>query len=156
IFILAILTPSNPQSYDPNSFLFTVLFLCTAVALLLAAQLLLPPVAGERRRHWLLASARRELDRALSGRDRRWAPEAAMFRDPGRIGQIAAAAAGPQRPAILAEALSCFDQAAAIRLCDAGLARLTQGPLSRFAAAARAALFTRDPQRIRDAARALA
>src|SRR5262249_5341713 len=85
IFILAILAPSNPQSYDPNSYLFTVVFLCAAVVLLLAAQLLVPPASAERRRHWLLASARRELDRVLFVGDRRLAPEEAMFRDAVRI-----------------------------------------------------------------------
>jgi len=37
IFILVILSPSNPQSYNANSFLFVVLFLCTGIGLLLAA-----------------------------------------------------------------------------------------------------------------------
>jgi hypothetical protein len=117
IFILIIFSPSNPQTYDPNTFLFSVVFLCTGVALLLGAQLLVPPASGERRQRWLLASARRELEHMLSGRDRRWAPEEAMFRDAVRIAQLAAATApGPQQRAILSEALSYFDQAAAIRL----------------------------------------
>src|SRR5262249_36572863 len=109
--------PSNPQSYDPYTFLFSVLFLCTGIAVLLAGQLLVPPVSGERRQRWLLASARRELEHALSGRDRRWAPEEAMFRDAVPIAQLTAATApGPHQRAILGEALSYFDQAAAIRL----------------------------------------
>src|SRR5262249_7517677 len=61
ILMLIIFSPSNPQSYDPNNFLFSVLFLCTGIAVLLAGQLLVPPVSGERRQRWLLASARREL-----------------------------------------------------------------------------------------------
>jgi uncharacterized membrane protein YccC len=117
IFILIIFSPSNPQSYDPNTFLFSVLFMCTGIGVLLAGQLLIPPPSGERRQRWLLASARRELAHLLSGRDRRWAPEEAMFRDAARISQLAAATApGPQQRAILGEALSYFDQAGAIRL----------------------------------------
>jgi uncharacterized membrane protein YccC len=117
IFTLVIISPSNPQSYDPDTFLFSVVFLCAGIALLLAAQLLVPPASVERRQRWLLASARRDLEHVLSGRDHRWAPEEAMFRDAVRIAQLAAATAqGPQRRAILGEALSYFDRAAAIRL----------------------------------------
>jgi uncharacterized membrane protein YccC len=153
IFILAILGPSNPQTYNPEAYLFISLFVCIATALLLVAQTLIPPVSGERRQRWLMASARRELGQLLSGRDRRLAPEEAMFRDATRIGQILGA--GPQHRAALEGALSCFDQAAAIRLCDAGLARLAASPLSALAEAARRALSARDARRIRDAARDL-
>jgi uncharacterized membrane protein YccC len=150
IFILVILGPSNPQTYNPETYLFTSLFVCVATALLLAAQTLIPPVSGERRQLWLVASARRELGQLVSGRDRRLAPEEAMFRDATRIGQILGA--GPQQCAVLDGALSCFDQAAAIRLCEAGLARLAGSPLSALAEAARRALSARDGRRIRDAA----
>ena len=118
IFILVILGPSNPQTYNPETYLFIALFLCAATALLLAAQTLVPPLSGERRQRWLMASARRELGQLLSGRDRRLAPEEAMFRDATRIGQILGA--GPPHRATLEGALSCFDQAAAIRLAAAG------------------------------------
>ena len=156
IFILGILAPSNPQSYNPETYLFTCLFVCIATGLLLAAQLLIPPVSGERRQRWLMASARRDLDRVRSRRDRGFAPEEAMFRDAARIGQITGAArAGPPRRAALEEALSCFDQTAAIRLCDANLARLAETPLSHFAIEARTALSARDTQRIRGVARDL-
>jgi len=153
IFILAMLGPSNPQTYNPEPYLFISLFVCIATALLLAAQTLIPPVSGERRQRRLMASARRELSHLLSGRCRRLAPEEAMFRDATRIGQILGA--GPQDRAVLDGALSCFDQAAAIRLCDAGLARLAASPLSALAEAARRALSARDVRRIRDAARDL-
>ena len=90
IFILVILSPSNPQSYDANSFLFVVLFLCTGIGLLLAAQTLIPPELIERRQRWIMASVRRDFELSLSERDRRLAPEEAMFRDAARIGQIPA------------------------------------------------------------------
>jgi hypothetical protein len=53
------------------------------------------------------------------------------FRDATRIGQIATAADGlPGQRAVVEEALSCFDQAAAIRLCDESLAQLARTSLS--------------------------
>src|SRR6516164_3852028 len=105
---------------------------------------------------WLLASARRELDHVLSRRDRRWAPEEAMFRDAMRIAQLVGATRGsPQQRAVLTEALSCFDQAGAIRLSHVGLARLAADPGSQIVATAKTALSARDPQGICDAARAL-
>jgi len=67
IFTLAILAPSNPQSYDPQAYLFASLFVCLAVGLLLAAQFLIPPISDEHRRQMLLAGARRELDGLLRG-----------------------------------------------------------------------------------------
>jgi uncharacterized membrane protein YccC len=154
IFILLIFSPSNPPSYDPETFLFISLFLCVATGLLLAAQLLIPPLSSKHRQGWLIASARRELERVPSRSDRRLAPEEAMFRDATRIGQIAGTA-GARYPAVLEEALWCFDQAAQIRLCNASLARLAGNAPSRFAAEARQALSARDTQRIRRVARDL-
>jgi uncharacterized membrane protein YccC len=156
IFILGILAPSNPQSYNPETYLFTCLFVCIATGLLLVAQILVPPISDERRQQLLMASARRDLDRMAFRTDLRLAPEEAMFRDAARIGQIVrAAGAGPVRREVVEEALSCFDQAAAIRLCNANLAQLAGGPLSHFAIEARRALAARDSQAIRAMARDL-
>jgi uncharacterized membrane protein YccC len=150
IFILAIFSPSNPQSYNPQTYLITSLLVFAAPALLLAAQQLIPPVSGERQQRWLIESARRELAHAPSRRDERLAPEEAMFRDATRIGQIASAGDGrPEQCAVLEEALSCFDQAAAIRLCDQSLAQLARTPLSHFALEGRRALAERDTRRMR-------
>jgi uncharacterized membrane protein YccC len=150
IFILAIFAPSNPQSYNPQDYVITSLLVCAAPAALLAAQLLIPPVSSERRQRWLIESARRELHRTPSRRDRRFSTEEAMFRDATRIGQIATAGDdGPERRAILESALSYFDQAAAIRLCDERLAELAQSPLSHLALEGRRALIERDTQRMR-------
>jgi hypothetical protein len=157
IFILVVLSPSNPQTYDPNAFLFSVLFLFTGAAVLLAGQLVFPAATGESRQGWLLASARRELDHVLSRRDRRWAPEEAMFRDAVRIRQFASAtSAGPRQRDTLGEILSYFDQAASIRLSHTRLAVLAGGVASDVVAAAGTALVARDPHRIGDAVRALA
>jgi hypothetical protein len=150
IFILVILSPSNPQSYNANSFLFTVLFLCTGVGLLLAAQTLIPPESIERRQRWIMASARRDFELALSKHDRCLAPEEAMFLDAARIGQIPASGASDRDSAILAEALSYFDRAAAIRIGRESVARLVGTSLSHFAVEAMVALAVEDTQRLRD------
>jgi hypothetical protein len=156
IFMLVIFGPSNPQIYNPEVFLDVSLFVGLAAALLLMSQALIPPISDERRRQWLLGSARRELDRLPSHRVPRYGPEEAMFRDAVRIRQIAGEGApNPQDRAILEEAVAVFDQAAVIRLCESSLARLTDGPLAGPADQARKALATRDVQAIRRAALAL-
>lgn len=156
IFVLAIFAPSNPQTYDPQAFLFASLFVCLSVGLLLASQFLLPPLSDERRRLMLIASARRELGRLPRLQTGRYAPEEAMFRDAVRIGQIAGTgAAGPQQQAVLEEALVLFDRAAMVRLCDQSLAGLAKGPAASLGAEAREALIARDVQAMRRAAGAL-
>src|SRR5215470_14252311 len=160
IFFMVIFSPSNPQTYDPQAFLFSSLFVCLGIGLLLAAQFLIPPVSQDRRRRWLIASARHELGLVLSRSDRRYAPEEAMFRDAMRVGQIAVAGGTDlQHRTSVEEALSYFDQAAAIRLSDAKLTQLadgpTDGPLAILAAEARTALVDRDAQRIHAIARSL-
>lgn len=153
IFILAIFSPSNPQTYDPKAFLFSSLFICLAAALTFAAQLLVPQASDERRRKWLLHSARRDLARVLTDRDGRYLPEEAMFRDAARIGKIAAAShPHPRQDAALEATLSCFDRMAMIRLCAAKLSSLDDSRLDRIVAGAKAALAERDPRRVRRAA----
>src|SRR5499433_1208954 len=160
IFFMVIFSPSNPQTYNPQAFVFSSLFVCLGIGLLLAAQFLIPPVSQDRRRRWLIASARHELGLVLSRSDRRYAPEEAMFRDAVRIGQIASAGGtDPRHRTAVEEALSYFDQAAAIRLCDAKLTQLaddpTDSPLASLTAEARTALVVRDAHRIRASARSL-
>jgi uncharacterized membrane protein YccC len=113
IFTLVILGPSNPQTYNPEAFLDSSLFVCLSAALLLAAQSLIPPVSNERRRQLLMASARRELEQRPSRLSRAYSPEEALFRDAVRIGQIAATGASA---AVLEEALGLFDRAGLRRL----------------------------------------
>jgi uncharacterized membrane protein YccC len=157
IFILDILSPSNPQPYDPNLFLFSVLFLVAGTGVLFAGQLLIPPPSGETRLRWLLASARGDLDHVLSRWDRRCAPEEAMYRDVIRIAQLAGATRGSrQQQAVLTKALSFFDQAGAIRLSHTAVARIAANAGSQVVATVMTALSARDPQGIRDAALALA
>jgi hypothetical protein len=111
-FLLLILAPSNPQTYNPQSFLFTTLFIIVAAALLLAVQTLIPPVSDDKRRMRLLAEARSELQEGVQPKEE--APEEAMFRDASRIEQFLAVG-GAQDSRALAEMLSCFDQSAMLR-----------------------------------------
>ncbi|MBA1144413.1 FUSC family protein [Mesorhizobium neociceri] len=153
IFISAIFAPSNPQTYNPQSFLFTSLFTCAAMSVLLATQYLIPPVSDRQRRRWLLASARHDLRQLLDRPDRRYAPEEAAFRDAVRVGQIASA--GPNEAEYrtsVEHALEYFDQAAAIRCGAARLTQLTDRAIGALVVNARAALAARDPQLIRVAA----
>ena len=154
LFFMEILAPSNPQTYDPQAFVFASLFVCLGIGLLLAAQFLVPPVSHDRRRRLLITSARHELGLVLSRSDRRYAPEEAMFRDAVRVGQIVAAGGTDLQHRIsIEEALSYFDQAATIRLSDAKLTQLAA--LASVAAEARTALVDRDAQCIRAIARSL-
>ena len=114
-FTMVMLSPTNPQTYNPQTFLFTTLFLVVAMSLLLAAQTLIPPVSDEKRRKRLLADARREL--LNHGHPNREAPEEAMFRDASRLEQFLAAG-GAQDARALAEMLSCSDQLAVLRHSD--------------------------------------
>src|SRR6516164_9764257 len=160
IFFMVIFAPSNPQTYNPQAFVFSSLFVCLGIGLLLAAQFLVPPVSHDLRRRCLIASARHELGQVLSRIDRRYAPEEAMFRDAVRVGQIASAGGtDPRHRTAVEEALSYFDQAAAIRFSDAKLTQLadgpTDGPLASLTAEARTALVVRDAHRIRASARSL-
>jgi hypothetical protein len=146
IYTVVILAPSNPQTYNPQAFLFTSLFITAAAALLLAAQTLIPPVSDDKRRMRLLAEARSDLQEPAgkSGES----PEEATFRDASRIGQFLSVG-GAQDSRALAEMLSCFDQSAMVRLCAAKLMPLADGPLAPLADEARAAIVTRDTANLR-------
>jgi hypothetical protein len=151
----AIFAPTNPPAYNPQSWLFTSLFVWVCTALLLAAQILVPTESNERRRRWILASVRRDFERLLARRDRRLAPEEAMFRDAARIGLIPPSGASREGGALLEEALSYFDRAAAIRLGRERLDQLAETSPSDVAAEAQEALAAEDTRRLRDLGLAL-
>jgi hypothetical protein len=155
IFILAIFAPTNPPAYNPQAFLFTSLFVWAATALLLTAQILVPIESNERRQRWILESVRCDFKLLLSRWDRRLAPEEAMFRDGARIGQIPTSGASHRDSALLEEALSYFDRAAAIRLGRESVARLAETSLSQLATEAHEALVAEKTQRLHDVGLAL-
>lgn len=122
VFIVLLFLPTNPQSYDPQAFLFTCLFLLLATLLLAAIQIVLPPLSGERRIGWLSAEARRDLHAQEAGVGPRLAPEEVAFRDAARIGEMMMAGGGaPQNQPAIARAMSCFDRTTWLRLCGEAL-----------------------------------
>src|SRR5262249_5289478 len=137
-YTILILAPSNPQTYNPQAFLFTSAFIVAAAAFLLAAQTLIPPVSDDKRRMQLLAEARSELQKPVFGNGE--APEEATFRDASRIAQFLAAG-GAQDSRALAKMLTCFDQSAILRLCDAQLMKFADGSLAPLADETRAAII---------------
>lgn len=156
VFTLAILSPANPQTYDPLTFVITCLFVSLASVLVLAAQIVIPPLSGDRRLKILLGELRREPDALDVRRHSHLAAAEALFRDASRVEQIVAAggAAGPTDVAI-DEALRSFDRAAAVRQCRAELQCLTTGPLVEAAGIALAAVATRNADTILRAAATL-
>jgi hypothetical protein len=145
-FAMVLLAPSNPQTYNPQSFLVTTLLVLVAAALLLVAQTLIPPVSDGKRRMRLLADARSEL--LKHGHPDGGAPEEAMFRDASRIEQFLAAG-GAQDSRALAEMLSCFDHSTILRLCDVKLMQFTDSSLASLADEARTAIVNRDTATLR-------
>jgi uncharacterized membrane protein YccC len=145
-YTMLILAPSNPQTYNPQAFLFTSVFIIAAAAFVLAAQTLIPPVSEDKRRMQLLAEARCELQDPFfrSGE----APEEATFRDASRIGQFLAVG-GAQDSRALAEILTCFDQSAILRFCDAKLMQFADRQLAPMADEVRAAMVKRDTATLR-------
>lgn len=150
IFVVAVLGPTNPQSYNPESFLFITVFACLAAFLLYAVQFLVPPVSNEERLRWLLASAP-ELPR-----HRKLAPEEASFRDATRIAQmVAAGATAPQNIRSLEEAMVGFDRRAAFRMCASALNDASLAMPAELMRAARSALDRGDQHALLDLAQDL-
>jgi len=156
VFTLAVLAPTNPQSYDPQTFVITCLFVCLSSILVFAAQLLIPPLSNDRRLRLLLGETRSELGHLDIQRHHDLAPEEATFRDATRIELIVAAGGGSALNRwALDEAMCCFDEAATLRRCSTELNRLATGPLADVAEAARAALARRNGSAALAAAEAL-
>lgn len=126
-YTLLLLAPSNPQTYNPQAFLFTSVFIIAAAALLLAAQTLLPPFSDDKRRARLVEEARKELQEPFLRNGE--APEEATFRDASRIAQFLSLG-GANDSRALAEMLAGFDHAAILRTCDAKLTQLAGGRLA--------------------------
>jgi uncharacterized membrane protein YccC len=156
IFIPVLLAPSNPQTYNPQTFLSSVVLLLLATGLLFATQILIPPVSNDRCRQWLQASARRDLEHLPSRRKRDLAPEEAMFRDSGRVARfLAADGNAPEQSATVEEVMANFDRAAILRLCDAELDCLANGRLRTLVGTAYGALAARDAKSMITSAHAL-
>ena len=154
-FVIVVFAPSNPQSYNPQTFLFTSLFLCLSALSLFIVQFIIPPLSSRDRLRRLTDAARRDIRDLTPAGHSDLALEEAIYRDAGRIGKIAADAKPPIDDQPVSEAMRMFDQAVALRLCGEQLAKLTAGPHSRLANRAITSLVERDPHAIHASAEAM-
>src|SRR5262249_41234505 len=90
VFFPALLSPTNPQDYNPQTYLHFSLMAITAVILLFVLLRTILPTSDDLRRRWYLTSAQAELRDLLAGRRSRHRNDDALFRDADRIGQLAA------------------------------------------------------------------
>jgi len=127
VFVPVILSPANPQNYNPEAYLYSSLMAITAAILMFVALRIVLPASDALRRRWCLTSARAEMRGLLAGGQSRQLDDEALFRDADRIGQLAAlqAAADDERRDDLRQALDVFGRAAAVRRV-----RTTLGELS--------------------------
>jgi len=156
VFTTSIFPPSNPQSYDPRSYVFSFILVCAAAAVLFVAQIVIPPVSDVRKKRHLITMARCAFASVLDARSKCTPPEEEMFRDAVRISQIIATETGGSAGAdSVRETLCQFDRAALIRSCNDKLKKLSGGPAGKGVEDARRALKNGETDAIRAAARQL-
>src|SRR6266404_7088188 len=90
VFFAVILAPTNPQVYNPESYLFSSFMAITSVVLLFVLLWTVLPTSDALRRHWYVTSAQAEMRDLLAGGRTRRLDDEALFRDADRIGQLAA------------------------------------------------------------------
>jgi uncharacterized membrane protein YccC len=150
VYYPVLLSPANPQAYNPEAYLFR--------SLLFAVLWTILPASDALRRRWYLASARAELRDLLAGRRSRHRDDDALFRDADRIGQLAALqpADGDEFRDDLRQALSIFGLAAAARRIQTVLAQLSGRTDAHLLEDGYAALADCSARRLREAAATLA
>ena len=97
MFFNVIMAPSNPQSYDPQTYVYNSVLAITAAIMLFVLLSTLLPTSDAKRRKWIFDSAGLELHRALIGQPGSLDAAAAEYRDADRIGQLAALDASDAR-----------------------------------------------------------
>ncbi|HUH84867.1 MAG TPA: FUSC family protein, partial [Stellaceae bacterium] len=158
IYFLTILSPTNPQAYNPETYLFTSVMAIAAVILVFVLLRTVLPTSDALRRRWHLTSARAEMRDLLAGRRSRRGDDEALFRDADRIGQLAALqpAAADERRDDLHQALDIFGCAAAARRVRTTLAELAAWTGGGLVGEGYSALAASDPSGLRRAAADLA
>ncbi|MGM4902770.1 FUSC family protein [Tardiphaga sp. 866_E4_N2_1] len=145
VFTIAVFAPSNPQSYNPQTYLFTSLFLCFAAFALFVTQYIVRPLTAGERRGLLIDAARRDVAETVLIERRGLSPEEAIYRDASRIGMIVAAGErSDDHKRSVDQALTLIDQAAVLRLCNEQLILTEGGRHNGFVKEAIAALQMRD------------
>ena len=158
VYFPVLLSPANPQDYNPETYLYLSFMAIIAVILLFAVLWTILPASDDLRRHWYLTSARAELRDLLAGRRSRHRSDDALFRDADRIGQLAALqpADGDERRDDLRQALNIFGLAAAARRIQTALANLSGRTDAHLLEDGYSALAAADVGRLRAVAAALA
>jgi uncharacterized membrane protein YccC len=158
VFFPVILSPTNPQSYNPETYLFSSLMAIAAVILLFVLLRTVLPTSDALRRRWYLTSARAEMRDVMAGGRSRRLDDEALFRDADRIGQLVALepAADDAGRDDLRQALKIFGRAASVRRVWTSLAELSARTGGRLVGDGYAALAACDPLGLRRAAADLA
>jgi hypothetical protein len=158
VFFPVMLPPTNPQNYNPQTYLFSSFMAISSVILLFVLLRTVLPTSDALRRRWYLTSARAEIRDLLAGGRSRRLDDEALFRDADRIGQLAALqpGAGDERRDDLRQALDIFAGAAAIRRVQTTLAALSARTNGRLVGGAYSSLAACDPPGLRHAAADLA
>jgi uncharacterized membrane protein YccC len=157
VFFPFLLSPTNPQTYDPETYLFSSFMAITSVILLFVL-LRTVPTSDALLRRWYLTSAQAEMRDLLAG-GRSWRRnDEALFRDADRIGQLAALrpADADERRDDLRQALDIFGRAAAVRRARTTLGELSARTRGRLVGDGYSALVACDPRGLRRAAADLA
>jgi uncharacterized membrane protein YccC len=95
VFTPLLLSPSNPESYDPQTYLVSGSLAVLAVVALFIVLGTVLPTADTRKRAWILRSLRTDFRRALRESRLRCNPDALAFRDADRLGQLGVLAPEP-------------------------------------------------------------
>src|SRR5262249_12387411 len=90
VFTPVLLSPSNPQSYDPQTYLVDGSLPVLAVIALFIVLGALLPTSDTNKRAWILRSFRADFRHALRGSPLRCEPDSLAFRDADRVGQLGA------------------------------------------------------------------
>jgi hypothetical protein len=152
------LSLTNPQDYNPETYLFFNVMAITAAILLSVLLRTILPTSDALRRRWYLASAQEEGRELLAGGRSQRLDDESLFRDADRIGQLAALqpAAGDERRDDLRQALDIFVRAAAVRRVRTTLAELSARTCERLVQDGYSALAACDPPGLGRAAADLA
>ncbi len=70
VYLPVLFPPSNPQSYNPQTFLYTATLSCAGVLLFGLILFALPATTDKERRRWLVNHARRDVIKAAEGREK--------------------------------------------------------------------------------------
>ena len=144
------LSPTNPQRYDPEPYLFSSFIAIASVILLFVLLRVIRPTSDALRRHWYLMSAQAEMRGLLTDGYSRRPNEEALFRDADRIRQLAALQPSPDgHRDDLRQAMDLFGRAAAVRRVRTTLTELVARTGSRLMVETNAALAACDPLRLR-------